>query len=186
MKKSILFILMAYIFFNNTYSQIRKGNWLMGGDANFISTYYTSTVASTSNQILIQLLGDIGYFIANKFTIGLKPGFESSTVKFFTGSNTVNTFGLGPFVRYYLLPNEKQVNILSEVSYQYGLIHTNSPSENLHTNKFLFSSGVAVFLNTSTALEFTIGYSTLNYTNSSGRNNAVVAGIGFQFHLEKN
>lgn len=184
MKKITILVVTVLLFCTKSNSQITKGNWMIGGSAAFTSTNNKSNATPNANQLLVQLSGDIGYFFFDKLAVGLKPAFESSTVKFFSGSNTSNILAVGPFTRYYFLPKEKIVNILVEVSYQYG-IRWSTTNEILHSNRISISSGAVVFFNNSVGLEFTIGYSSLKYAKSNGLNNSVTAGIGFQFHLEK-
>lgn len=183
MKTTLIILIFAFLSIKAT-SQITKNNWLVGGGANFSSSKNNSDAVVNADQVLVEVSGNIGYFFIDKFVGGLKPGFESSTVKFFSGSKTSNILEIGPFIRYYFLSTESQVNILTEVAYQYGTRWATS-NEVLHSGSISISSGLAVFLNTCVALEFTVGYSSLKYSKSNGSNNSVIAGIGFQLHLEK-
>ena len=160
---------------------------MIGGGASFRSSKYEAPVSST--EIVAQLSGDVGYFVIDKLSIGLKPEYERNEVKENTNHQIINTYRLGPFVRYYLLPNEKYVNMFSEISYQYGITNTNQISSTTKSNKLSGLLGCAVFFNSSVALEFTLGYSSYRYSADSfantGRVKSVIAGIGFQFYLEK-
>lgn len=184
MQKTILFILTIIIFSNTANCQIDKRFWMIGGAASFTSTKYESTAVPGTNRTLIQLSGDVGYFFFDKLAAGLKPGFENSGVKFFSGLNTSNILEIGPFARYYFLPKEKIVNILAEASYQFGTVWSTT-NETLHNNKFSLSGGLSVFFNESVGLELTVGYSTIKYTKSTGLNKSIISGIGFQFYLQR-
>jgi len=187
MKKSIEFVIILLFFSLASKSQITKRNWMTGGGASFRSSKYEGGLSST--EIVTQLSGDVGYFVIDKLSIGLKPEYERNEVKENTNHQIINTYRLGPFVRYYLLPNEKYVNMFSEISYQYGITNTNQISSTTKSNKLSGLLGCAVFFNSSVALEFTLGYSSYRYSADSfantGRVKSVIAGIGFQFHLEK-
>ncbi|MCC6257880.1 MAG: hypothetical protein IT254_06140 [Chitinophagaceae bacterium] len=178
---SLIFFLTT---FNTVSAQIEKRFWLIGGAASFSSTKNSSSALPNANQSVINLSGNIGYFVIDKLALGLKPGYENSTVKFASGSRSSNSSTFGPFVRYYFLPKEKTLNLIVEGAYQFGIVWTTS-NETLYNNKFSIISGVTAFLNESVGLEFTLGYSTLKFTKASGTNKNTFAGIGFQFYLEK-
>lgn len=181
MKKTIVLFLITSAFYNHADCQITKGNWMIGGAASFMASKYDLGGVS-SKQTVAQLSGDVGYFIVDKLAAGLKPGYGRSETN--SPHNVVNTYAIGPFVRYYFLPTERHVNIFSELSYQYGLKKTNQGiSQN--SNNLSGVLGCAAFFNSSVALEFTVGYSSYLYNNNAGKVNSVIAGIGFHFHLEK-
>lgn len=184
MKKTILLFFITSIFYNNAYSQLTKEYWLIGGGASYSSLKNKREGIPNSNQIQIQLSGNVGYFFLDKFVGGLKPVFESDKVVNGSTSVLYNIYELGPFLRYYFLPADSHVNILSEVFYQYG-INTSTGNPTLHSNNISGLIGCEAFFNQSVGIEFTIGYSSLKYTKSTGSVNTIIAGIGFQFHLEK-
>jgi hypothetical protein len=181
MKKTILLFLIFFTFYNNANSQITKGNWMIGGAASFKSSVYGHGAAS-SKQTIVQLSGDVGYFVIDKFAAGLKPGYSRTETN--NPHIVVNTYEIGPFLRYYFLPEDAPVNIFPQLSYQYGWMKTNQGVKQ-NSNDFSGILGCAVFFNTSVALEFTLGYSHYLYNNNTGKVNNVIAGIGFHFHLEK-
>ena len=155
---------------------------MIGGGAFFRSSQYEGQL--NDRQILAEFSGDIGYFIIDKFTIGLKPSYDRTETK---GSSNVivSSYGLGPFVRYYFLPSDKYVDIFSELSYQYGITKTNQSSSSVNSNKISGIVGCSAFFNTSVGVEFTLGYSSYMYANNSAKVKSIIAGIGFQFYLEK-
>lgn len=180
MKKiSVLAIFFTFFTFVSK-SQISKGNWLVGGSANLSSTKYKPDIGSDEKITEINLNSDIGYFIANKFNIGLKPGLTYRKAIFENTRLSETLFRIGPFVRYYFLPNDKIVNVVIEGAYQYG-ISSNSANE----SKFSIFSGPVVYFNTAVGLEFLLGYSASDYSTGGGKSNSLQASIGFQFHLEK-
>jgi hypothetical protein len=184
MKKIILLFLLTSIFWNNADSQITRENWLIGGAASYSSLKNKGNGIPRNYQIEFQLSGNVGYFFLDKFVGGLKPVFESNKV--INGSIAVSsgTYELGPFLRYYFLPADRRVNILSEFSYEFG-ITPSSGNPTLYSNNISGLIGCEAFFNQSVGVEFTIGYSSLKYTKSTGSVNTIIAGIGFQFHLEK-
>jgi len=183
MKLKISLLIIVLTIANHANSQIEKRNWMIGGAGSFRSSNYNNGV---SKQNILQLNGDVGYFILNKLTAGLKPGYERTGTKgnFSPNNVVISTYYLGPFARYYFLPVNKRVNIFSELSYQYGIMRT-SQGVSQNSNNYTGYIGCAAFFNNCVALEFTLGYSSYLYNNNSGKVNSVIAGVGFQFHLEK-
>ncbi|MBC7688487.1 MAG: hypothetical protein H7211_09940 [Aquabacterium sp.] len=187
MKKFIVLLLLACIACNITYCQITKGNWLLGGNASFASTNYKSDAGSKSIGFDLKLTPNIGYFIIDKLAAGAKVGIGKNGFKAqgTSVSSTYTDFNIGPFVRYYLLSSEKLINILTEVTYQYGFAGGNGVSKKPTKSTFAFATGPAIYFNNSVGLEFLIGYSTYKYATFLGSNNTIQFSIGFQFYLEK-
>ncbi len=165
----------------NASSQITKQNWLIGGAASFRASKYEFG-GNSSKQSNLELTGDVGYFIIDKFAIGIKPAYSRSKLSY--PVTIVNTYEIGPFARYYLLPTERSANIFSELSYQYGFMKTNQ-GVSQNSNNFSGVVGCSLFFNNSVALEFTLGFSSYLYNRNQGKVNSFIAGIGFHFHLEK-
>jgi len=184
MKKNLTLFSILVLTCSQVYSQLNKNTWLIGGNGSYRSSKYEAPSGTFSRQVLVQLSGNIGYFLIDKFAIGIKPGYGRTEVKDYVDKLINNSYQLGPFVRYYFLQKDKPVNIFSELSYQYGITKTNQGiSQN--SKNFSGNGGCAVFFNSSVALEFTLGYSSYLYNNNIGKVKSVLAGIGFQFHLEK-
>ena len=182
----------ALLFFKNSHAQIDKGIWLVGGSGKFYS--YNSTYSSTSysNQAKytqIDLSPTIGYFVAEKVALGIKPTFSSikGKVTSLGGSSTnVQRYLIGPFGRFYLLQATNNYNIVSDVSYQIGLFNAGGQNGKLSTFSALL--GPVIYFNKSVGLEFLLGYSyskeDVEQANKEIRKGFQI-GIGFQIHLEK-
>lgn len=185
MKKTVLSLCVVLLFLIKTNSQITKKNWLVGGAANFTSTNYKSEAGQRNTAFNIQITPNIGYFIADKFAAGVKVGIGKQGTKA-TGTSIFTTYtdaNLGPFLRYYFLPANKDVNILSEGTYQHGLIKGDHGK--VFKNTFTFVTGPVVYFNSSVGIEFLLGYSTSKYVGFAGSNGTIQAGLGLQVHLEK-
>jgi hypothetical protein len=175
-------------------SQLTKGNWIAGGTASFYSTknQYSSSVANqTSDVVRLGISPSVGYFLADKFVLGLRPSYTKTKAQVTTTSGLTtneNRLDVGPFARYYFLESEKQFNVLADVSYQYGFYWFTPTKGNRNT--FSASAGTVVFFNSSVGLELLLGY----YSQKENINDAfktineqkgLQMTIGFQFHLEK-
>jgi hypothetical protein len=186
--------------------QIKKGNWLLGGSANFSSSNQ-ELVISAGNQkstfINYTIAPNIGYFLMDKFAAGLKAGItkgkadggdlrQGGVIVAGGGYSNITWFDFGPFFRYYFLPMDKQFNLLIEGNYMYGKgdLH---PGKGIR-NSYSFHAGPVIYFNSSVGLEFVVGYSSekkklfqLNSDNLdySSKIKALQVGLGFQFYLER-
>ncbi|MDE3143471.1 MAG: hypothetical protein KGL19_04905 [Bacteroidota bacterium] len=183
MKKTILLIITAGFIFCNAYSQITKGNWMVGGSGSF------STKSNSSSNI--QFNPNIGYFFGNKFAAGLKFDFASQDLSNYVQSSSigliVKRFSAGPFVRYYFLDSEKSFNLFTEGNYSYGTYEMTGyyPISNGKNSIYSISMGSVIYFNSSVGIEFSIGYYNINDITLGVNNNGLQMGAGFQIHLEK-
>ncbi len=191
--KIILTLISILSFSLTAKCQLDKGIWLVGGTGNFLSSKYknSSPINSyTSNRLDIAISPNVGYFVKDKLAVGLKTDFrkykEQVTSTGGLYSNT-NRFSFGPFAKYYFLKKDKQYNILTEFSYQYGL-YSFKPTKG-NSNTFNAALGPVIYFNTSVGLEFLLGYYSTKETIKQNGNNVTQQsgfqiGIGFQIHLE--
>jgi hypothetical protein len=213
MKKTFLFVLVTFVISLNSYCQLSKGTWLIGGIGNFSlnkeTTYYPEANRPypkdtiVSEVITMKVSPTIGYFFIDKLAIGLKP--TCTWVKMRLLSTTlVNDFDLisinniwfeaGPFVRYYFLNSGKPYNILTEVNYQYGF-HSNGmkreASDNYYksnTSTFSISAGPVIYFNKSISLELLLGWFQQNEGHKGEykiKQKGLQTGIGLQIHFKK-
>lgn len=190
----LVFTITVLVFTAN--GQITQGNWLVGGTGSFLSSknnYTSPNYSASSDRIDIKVSPSVGYFIADQFASGLKVSYSKykEQVNGPGGlSANVSRFEFGPFARYYFLQADKQYNILTEASYQYGIYYSKPTTGSINT--FSASAGTVIFFNSSIGLEFLVGYysrkevmplTTPGETiiNQKG----LQIGIGFQIHLEK-
>lgn len=187
---------LAFIFFSTFFvtanGQITKNNWLVGGSGSFYSYNNQYTSAAYSNEAeytRIDIGANVGYFVADKVAFGLRPTFSSFAGRVTStggGSTNAQRYFLGPFGRYYFLTTDKQTNIVTDVSYQFGLSNNSGQRGNL--SAFSAMAGPVVFFNSSVGMEFLIGYkySKDDIENASTEiRKGFQVTIGFQIHLEK-
>ncbi|MBN8663809.1 MAG: hypothetical protein J0L83_04510 [Chitinophagales bacterium] len=202
MRKTFLF-LFTIILFQSSFGQISKGNWLVGGSGQLSAYSSTNTNVSPAREqnvkaLYISVSPNIGYFIKDKFAVGLRPALTwekgkagdafapDGSVVGSGGKLTQIRFVIGPFCRYYLLDTEKPFNILIEAAYQYGI---GSPKP-LNERQSIFSAGLGpvIYFNSSVGLEFLLGYNN-TILNAEGyyrtSKNSIQLNIGVQIHLEK-
>ena len=183
----ISLILVLLVINTSSFSQIKKGNWLVGGNASFSSFKSTGSGSIQYTQNIIQLNPVIGYFLKNNFTAGLKPSFIYASTDVGGGSsNSSTTFNIGPFLRYYFLKADTKFNIFSEVGYEFGTNSDKAQTTNTSSSRtFSVAAGPVVYFNSSIGLEFIIGYATTTLVGYPGSTHVLSVGIGFQIHLKK-
>jgi long-subunit fatty acid transport protein len=193
-------IILTFIFYfvtQSIFAQLEKGIWHTGGLADIYSynqEYASQAFNVESKSTQINLSSNIGYFVMDKFSIGLKPGFSSSRTKTNNQANlttNLQRYSIGPFARYYLLNMDNRYNLVTEASYQWGFLGGEKNSGSINNATILV--GPVIYFNSSVGLEFLLGY---KYTseklndfdgnpNISDRKNGFFMGIGFQIHLQK-
>lgn len=203
--KPFLLTLSLALFIISAQGQLTKNTWLIGGAGSFYSNIENQRTSSYSVQYRnteVTTSASIGYFFATKFCTGLRPMFSWNKNKW-TGVSTGGVSGgygnnvryaIGPFARYYFLKDDKQFNLLSDISYQLGVnknIGSLNNKDKGKYNTFSIVAGTEIFFNTITGMEFLLGYTqrVTSVENSPGESRSNKKGfqvsIGFQLHLEK-
>ena len=158
MKISTLFFLL-FIITTTAFTQIKKGQYLLGGNINFESTKDESSIypANKSNNFFIS--PNIGYFIVDKMAGGLRIDFGSYDSKSDNVETHLTTTTISPFLRYYLLPVAKKVNAFIDVSYLHNKTKWSSQYNRYYEKSkgYYISVGPSIFLTNQIAFEFTLG-----------------------------
>ena len=173
MKNGLLLFILFLAFSYTVEAQVDKGYLLAGGNINF-----SSEKDSESKVTSFHFSPALGYFFADKFVGGLRTSFSSMKME---DVDAVTDFLIGPFVRYYLLPNENKVNLLADADVQFG--SSKLGDNTLSQNVFSVSAGPVVFLNKHTGMEFKLGFSSSKLQDFTDRTNAFNILIGLQVHL---
>ena len=193
MKKLIISYLFI-LFCLAANSQITKGYWLIGGSGKFDS-YNQKTILGTLNTewnyTNIDISPSVGYFVKDRLAFGVRSTFSSIKGADVRGGIRQDeyTFWIGPFSRYYFFKPGKQVNILTDISYQIGTSNVYYDKNKLE--KFSAMVGPAMYLNNSVGLEFLLGYnSSLEKFAGGGMGEkysrkGFQVEVGLQIHLKK-
>ena len=193
MKKLIISYLFI-LFCLAANSQITKGYWLIGGSGKFDS-YNQKTILGTLNTewnyTNIDISPSVGYFVKDRVAFGVRSTFSSIKGADVRGGISQDTyrFWIGPFSRYYFFKPGKQVNILTDISYQIGTSNVIYDKNKLQ--KFSAMVGPAIYLNNSVGLEFLLGYnSSLEKFAGGGMGEkyskkGFQVEVGLQIHLKK-
>lgn len=172
MKKTFIIVFVSFIC-TNSFAQIDKSSWLIGGNLDYQSTKVSDITTSS-----FSFLPHAGYFLADKLAGGIRAGFLSSKV---SGEDAINSNTVGPFLRYYFLEKKGKTNLFLDGNFSFGSSSFLGTSVN-HTG-YGFMAGPAFFLNKHTALEITVGYDALKEESDDVWTNSFKLGVGFQIHL---
>jgi Outer membrane protein beta-barrel domain len=175
MKRLFLFVLII-TGSQQSYSQVRKGNFLAGGSLSFQSSKYS---AGGNNIGTFNFMPDAGYFFYDRFVAGLRASFTNYSDE----GNSYRDLLAGPFARYYFLPVAQKTNIFLEGNFMLGSEKYRGYDPESKT-QLAVVGGSAFFLNPHVAVEATLGWRSLKHKNDAGRYNSFGIGIGFQIHLD--
>lgn len=181
-------IMLALALFSvaSSKAQITKGNWLVGGNGEF-NTDKTkfSNVEITSTQL--SLSPKIGHFIVDRFAIGLYTNYSKTATKSNNIKSSFSSFGVGPFLRYYLLNSEKNayLNLIVEGNGAYNISSNSSASGKSDFLSYSLLTGPVIFFNSSVGIEFLLGYKGYSELKNDTRNSGFHFNIGLQVSLER-
>ena len=183
--KSATFLFLFLTITTTSFSQIKKGQFLIGGNISFESAKNENAINSTYTSNNFFISPAIGYFIAYQLAGGLRIDLSLYNSKSDNVDTHYTATTISPFLRYYLLPVPGKVNVFIDVSY----LHTKTKSSLGYSEKakgYYLSAGPSVFLTKQIALEFTLGY---KHTDSDNFGHTKVdifnSGFGLQIHLGK-
>lgn len=159
---------------------IKKGDWMLGGDAGFTSQKQGDYKTTSFN-----LSPDAGYFFIDNFAGGLRVSVSSSKTEYNSVDNKNTGYELAPFVRYYFLPATQKVNLFADASFGLGQNKYTSGTIENKTNftNLGIKAGPAIFITPATALEIALGYNSSKIKDVDDRENQFGISFGFQIHI---
>ncbi len=183
MKKLLLVSFFAVFFvIARVYSQTEKGNFLLGGTA---STGFNFNETNTGFNF--GAYPNLGYFVANKFALGMVFNLSYQNYHYENSSNSISTgYGISPFLCFYFATQEKTslfIPICFGIS-NYSSKITNYPTNSYNSINGETGLGFAYFMNPSIALETALYYS-FNKIENEDPTSKIQLRLGFQIHLKK-
>lgn len=159
----ILFILMMTVVWSQqTIAQsVYSGTWMIGGSAQFSSTKIKNSDGATTS---LDLSPNLGLFVIDDLAVGLGISFMSTSA----GGNTNSSFGLGPFVRYYI----------TDPVFVQGGVDLGLDDESATT--FGLSIGYSWFIDNTLAIEPSLFFSSVNYEGENADATIFGLSIGIQ------
>lgn len=183
MKKIIVAASLFLFVFTTANAQITKGNWLMGGNGSYSRSNQTSDFAA-EKVTRLNLSPNVGYFFIDKLAGGIRAVFNYEHYKHSFATSRRTTFDFGPFARYYFLHPDKLVNLFSEAAVLINTFKADAIADNTYAI-YSFTGGIAVFLNSSVAIEGGLNYELLSRQPHNTRVKTLAFKVGFQIHLQK-
>jgi hypothetical protein len=209
MKKAIILIsVLCFFGLSASQAQVIKGRSLLGVSTsfsyiNFGSDLFSlgfSSVKYKSNSsenvdpdvikvTTVNIQPKFGYFIANNLAVGLNVSLGSSTSKPQSGGkSTLTSFGVGPFVRYYI--SESKIMPFFEINSLFGSMtdkyegqgYNNSSSSSLRS--IGGGAGLAVKVGEKVTFDMMAVYNSLSEKakeNNPNDNRTVQGTLGFKF-----
>lgn len=214
--------LMTLLVFSALISnaQLKKGQFLLGGAGNFSwqkSDQDEPFFKQDYKETQLTLEPKLGYFVIDRLAVGLKIGYShvkqdqylfAITPLYETETysiSKVNQFAIGPFLRYYFLPEQKRLNLFAEAGWTYGKEKANTNSKQAtgpvlgtggspvysesktevknSVNTFSINAGPVIFVSPNVSFELSLGYA---YAKVKGQaRNGIAIGTGFLVYLPK-
>ena len=179
-----------------THAQTSSGNLMFGGGIAFSSNTRQSDNDNTYSNV--SFTPNAGYFVSDNFAVGLSVTMASE--KSGTGQFrlTENTFGVGPFARYYFFTSNEQFAIFGQAGLSLASEKNTDASGFVRKGSltsFSLFPGAAYFLNEHWAVELSItGFqftsSDPDKENDNDKSTYVNFGLrtfsptlGFRYHL---
>jgi hypothetical protein len=216
--KILVSVLLLVLFINPLYSQLKKGQWLIGGTASFSHTNTFGNNPDLDNEsksTTISVAPGAGYFFADRFCGGLRFEYEDQRMRqevhsvnpfssvYYLSTSKISATGVSPFVRYYVLPGVKKINVFADASYihSWGKNKDDSYSETLigstglptvssstshskyKSDAYAIAAGPVLFISSKVSFELSLGVTFLKINGSPQKATNFTAGTGFQVHL---
>lgn len=185
MKTKHIFTALLALLSLNTFAQLDKKTWLVGGNASFSYTKSTPNQSNIffnnteSKTLLLSVEPNVGYFIIDKLAIGIKLGATNAYSTNLNFQINQTQLSLSPFLRYYFLKKDKSYNLFFEPSYYK---YTYKPLG--MADGYALKLGHVFFLNSSVGFETSLSYQKINGIDNNSE--SLLLGFGFQLYLEKN
>ena len=100
MKKLILSVTAVCAFVLSSSAQTEKGTFLLGGTASYQSTKSDAAGAKADQEL--NLVPNVGYFVADNFALGTGVGYNYSKVGGASATGQNEAVVVNPFGRYYV------------------------------------------------------------------------------------
>jgi hypothetical protein len=180
----IVFFSISFIL-TSANAQLGKGSILIGGSA------YLSGDGMISNSFRYNLgvQPSAGFFLVSKLALGTSFGFYSQGQKI-NGNQIFSSSGVGlsPFARYYMLKEEKKVNLFAQLGlgFSQGWSRNNGNTSSSFYLSPNASVGLVYFMRPQIALEARLN-ADQKFVSSVWKEKGIQLNLsfGFQIHLNK-
>lgn len=198
----LFFVLFLCFDYEISFSQLSKRTWFIEGAGTYYGykeNYSTPTFSQVAKFTSIDFSPSVGYFILDKFVVGLKPTFSSYKGRIIEstmgsgGSTNSYSLTIGPYLRYYFLKIDKPFNIFGDASFQLGTYNRfGGINAKGNVNTYSVLCGSEIFFNGTAGVEFLLGYMKKNVSVKNpldpfeNQKRGVYLALGLTIHLENN
>jgi hypothetical protein len=191
--KIFTLLFFALVISSKAFTQLSRGQFLLGGSIRFESVKESYYPSGTYNATNIFVSPAFGYFFLPKLAGGVRLDLSSYKSNSSSVETQTTSTAISPFVRYYFLPVATKVNAFLDAGYLFSKTKWNSFSNPAFTSTssgFQILAGPSIFITEQIALEFTIG---LRHTKSGdwgpglepAKSTTISSGLGLQIHFGK-
>lgn len=159
-------------------AQISSGNALVGGTVG-----YNSSKAGDAKTTVFNFSPNLGYFFINNLAGGLRVDLQNSATDLGMLEVESSSTLVSPFLRYYVLPAAKKLNVFADVSAGFG--STKFEGVKNSSTALGVAAGPVFFITRNAALEFQVGYTSIKTKDVEERTANMGVGLGLQIHLGK-
>lgn len=169
--RKVLLALVLIVTLNYASAQTDRGDWMVGGGLE---------LNTSKNKSVFVFNPNIAWFIAKDFTLGAQFSFSYLSL----GDNRINTYGAGPFVRYYIPTKNVRPFIHGDIDFQTNKIKNATITTTENAFSFFIAGGAAFFISENLAFEAKLGY---RYTDLKDHDGAGGVGmsLGFQVYINR-
>lgn len=169
--RKIVLILVLVCCISAVHAQTERGDWMVGGGLE---------LNTSTNKTVFVFNPNIAWFIVKDFALGAQFSFSYLSL----GDNRINTYGAGPFLRYYIPTKNVRPFIHGDIDFQTNKIKNATITTTENAFSFFIAGGAAFFINENLAFETKIGY---RYTDLKGHDGAGGLGLslGFQVYINR-
>ncbi len=192
--KKVTFILVGLIGLSQlALAQTESGKWLGGGNMSMSIARAGSNSTFQNPSFGFSVSPRVGYFILNRWALGLVMPVGYSRNQRDTGSgsfiNTANSFGASVFTRYYVRAARFSPFLQGEFGYSRINLTTRSQSQTIvrdseDRGNYALGAGLAYFVTPQVAIEGTVEYANRAF-NPISANHTLDFRVGVMMYLGK-
>jgi len=194
MNKASIFSFALLTVITSGFAQTAPGNMMIGGGLRIFSDSYENGSSASSTTFS----PGFGYFVADNFAVGTTLAISGGRTGAGPGRTVRNSFGLGPFARYYMFTSNENFGFFGQAQFVLGFGKTDHETNGVSRNRsfaFSIAPGAAYFFNEHWAMELSIvGLEFLSTDpdteNDNDKRNTIEVGlntlipnVGFRYHF---
>lgn len=182
--KYVILVFASVIATTAVYAQTSSGNMMVGGSINFSSS--SREGGSLNDYSSFSVSPSFGYFISDNFAVGTSLTIATSRTGTGSAKTTSNSFGVGPFARYYKFTSDDRFAFFGQAGLSFSSGKTDPAFGNVTNNNALSLSifpGAAYFFNEHWAMELSItGFQVISSDPDTDNPDDKTTTVNFSIH----